>query len=254
MRWRTKRKFIYTSIALVPLVVIVGVIYAATFFPTPTCSDGIKNQGEAGVDCGDICNRICQAPIPEVDVVWSRSFQVSDNVYNAAAYIENPNVNLIAKDVSYKFSVYDRDNILITERRGSLNILPQPVVTAFVPGVVTQGIEVGRMAFELTSTPYWETPLSKEVRFEIQNRNLDVSENPRLSLDIVNENPRPVANIVLAALIFDTSGEAVHVSQTTIDRLDLQGSESIIFTWRQPFPGDSESYQTEIIPISYQLD
>lgn len=253
MRWRTRRKLIYTSIALLPLFIIAGIIYAATFFPDPTCADGEQNQNESGIDCGGVCERICQAPLADVDVVWDRAFLVSNSIHNLAAYIENPNTDLIARDVPYVFRVYDTDNILITERRGQVDILPQPATVIFASGVNTSGREVGRTVFSFTEIPYWEEPEINEVDFAISNRRLDIADLPRLSLNITNENLRPFLNIQLTVLVFDSNGEAVNASQTIVDHLDVQETRSLIFTWREPFDGATDSYRTEIIPTSYEL-
>lgn len=253
MQWRTRRKLIYTLIALLPLILIAGVIYVTTFFPEPTCFDGLQNQNEEGIDCGGVCERICQDPLADLDVVWSRSFLVSDSIYNAVAYIENPNSDLIARDVPYKFRIYDKDNILITERRGVVNLFSQPKTAIFISGINTRNRALGRTVFEFLEQPYWEESPYTDVQFGIENRNLDVSSYPELSLDVVNKNTRSFRNIVLVAFIYNNSGEAVHVSQTVIDSLDLQESKSVIFTWRDQFPGDNNSYQTEVIPISYEF-
>lgn len=253
MRWRTRRKLIYTTIALLPLVIIAAVIYAATFFPSPTCFDGVQNQNETGVDCGGECERVCQAPLGDPDVVWDRAFRVSDSIYNLTAYIENPNTGLISRSVPYVFRVYDTNNILITERRGEITLLPQSSSVAFAAGVDTDGRQPSRTVFEFTETPFWETPPFQEVRFSTADRSLDLSDSPVLSADITNENTRAFRDITLTALVFDNSGEAVHVSQTVIDRLEVQESESVIFTWRESFSDTADSYRTEIIPTSYQL-
>lgn len=254
MQWRTKRKLTYTTIALSPLFVIAGIIYTATFFPNPTCSDGIQNQGEEGVDCGGVCERLCQAAVPSLDTVWDRAFSVSDSVYNLAAYIENPNRDLVARDVPYRFRVYDRDNILISERYGQMDILPQPAMIAFAAGVDTNGREVSRVDFSFTQVPFWEESTINEVRFDTNNRDFDASgSTPRLSVDVTNVNSRPLRDIRLAALVLDSNGQAVHVSQTLVGELDVQETDSVVFTWREPFPNKSNFYQTQIIPTAYEL-
>jgi|AntRauTorckE6833_2_1112554.scaffolds.fasta_scaffold03753_6 hypothetical protein len=253
MQWRTKRKLIYTVIALAPLVIIAAIIYASTFFPDPTCFDGIQNQNEERVDCGGLCERVCQDPLADIDVVWSRSFLVSDSIYNSVAYIENPNSDLIAKDVPYKFRIYDKDNILITERRGVTDLFSQSKTAIFISGIDTKNRMVGRTVFEFLEPPYWEESLYTDVQFGIENRDLDLSSDPELSLDVINKNTRSFRDVVLVAFIYNNSGEAVHVSQTVVDNLDLQESESVIFTWREKFPGDDDSYQTEVIPTSYEF-
>lgn len=254
MQWRTKRKLTYTIIALSPLLVIAGIIYVATFFPNPTCSDGIQNQGEEGVDCGGVCDRLCQAAVPSLDTVWDRAFLVSDSVYNLAAYIENPNRNLVARDVPYRFRVFDRNNILITERYGQMDILPQSAMVGLEAGVDTNGREISRVDFTFTEQPFWEEHAIDEVRFDTSNRDFDASgSTPRLSVDVTNVNTRPLRNIRLAALVLDSNGQAVHVSQTLVGELGVQETDSVVFTWRESFPNELGFYQTQIIPTAYEL-
>lgn len=252
MRWRTRRKLIYTTLALLPLFVIAAVIYTATFFPEPTCSDGVQNQNEAGVDCGGECERVCQAQTPSAEVVWDRAFRVSDDIYNVAAYIQNPNTDLVARDVPYTFRIYDQDNILITERRGEITLLPQPNTVAFAGGVKTNGRQPGRVVFEFTQPPFWQQTELQGTEFSTTNRRLQLADTPRLSVEVTNENTRRFENIFLTALVFDQSGEAVHASRTLIDSLDVQETAPATFTWRQPFSNAADAYQTEIVPTLYE--
>lgn len=253
MSWRTRRKLIYTTLALLPLFIIAAVIYAVTFFPEPTCSDGIQNQNEKGVDCGGDCVRICQAQTPNVDVVWDRAFQVSNNIYNVAAYIQNPNTTLVAHSVPYTFRLYDQDNIFITEKGGEMMLLPQSRTVAFSAGINTNGRKPGRVVFDFKSDPFWEDVNLSDVELSTSNRRLTTTENPRLSVDITNESIKPLKDIYLAAVVFDQAGEAVHVSRTRINSLNSEETTSATFTWRQPFPDNSQAYRTEIIPTAYSV-
>jgi len=250
MQWRSKRKLTYTTLALLPLVIVAGVIYAATFFPEPTCFDGEQNGTEAGVDCGGACQAVCQAQTPAVDIVWDRAFRVSGDVYSVAAYIENPNTNLIARDVPYIFRLYDEDNIFITERRGEINLLPQPTTLAFVGGIDTNGRLPARVVFSLAEDPFWQQADFSDVRFTVSDRALTLSPRPRLSLNITNTNTGVFDQIRLAAIIFNQAGEAVHVSRTVLGRLGVGESTPVIFTWRELFV-EADSYRSEIIPVNY---
>lgn len=253
MKWRTKRKLIYTILAISPLLVIAGIVYAATFFPSPTCNDGVQNQNETGIDCGGVCERLCQVDLSQPDIIWDQAFEVSDSVHNLAALVDNPNQSLIARDVPYRFRVFDQDNILISERYGQMDILPQPTTIAFESGVDTDGRSISRVDFTFLDPPFWERFSMNEVRFSTANRDLDVPENPRLSVDVTNTNTQPFRDIRLTALVLSNSGQVIHVSQTLIEGLDVQETESVIFTWRKSFPETSGSYQTQIIPTSYEL-
>ncbi len=238
MRWRTRRKLLYTTIVLLPLIVIVGAIYYSTFFPEPTCFDGVQNQDERGVDCGGSCERVCQTQTSSATISWDRAFNASDDIYNLVAYIENPNVSLEARNVPYSFKLYDEDNLLIADRRGQMRIPPQPVTAVFEPGVETDGREVSRTTFQFLESPFWEQASNPDVNFRISNKTLSgaTSSSPRLTLDVTNTNLRRFEDIGIVSIVSNQLGEAVQASKTVIEELEAGETASTIFTWRQPFP------------------
>jgi uncharacterized protein YegL len=238
MSWRARRKLSYTFIALLPLLVVAGVIYYTVFFPEPTCSDGIQNGTETGVDCGGVCDKVCQDDTADIDIQWQQSFSVTDKIYNAAAQIENPNVSLEATDVPYRFRLYDPDGLLITERRGQMDILPQPTNLAFEAGIQVNGRSVGSTEFEFLEQPFWEESDRTNARFPVSNKTLTgpTSSNPRLTFDVTNSTVKDYNNVEISAVIRDGNRNPVQVSRTSIGRLPANETASGIFTWREPFP------------------
>lgn len=91
-QWVAKRKLFYGIFSIVALVLVIGVPLFFVLYKTPTCFDGKQNQNEKGIDCGGVCTRLCSSDIANPIVLWQRSFVVTDGVYNAVAYVQNPNV------------------------------------------------------------------------------------------------------------------------------------------------------------------
>jgi hypothetical protein len=238
VKWRTRRKLSYTLIALIPLFIVVGVLYYTIFFPEPTCSDGIQNGNEVGVDCGGDCERICQKNTIATDIKWQQSFPVSDDIYNAAAQIENPNVSLEARSVPYRFRLFDPEGLLISERSGEMDLLPQPTNLAFAAGIQTNGRTVARTEFEFLERPFWQESNRGNARFPVSNKTLSgpTSTRPRLTFDVTNDTVRDYQDVQISAIIRDGERNPVHVSRTSIGELSARSSESSVFTWRQPFP------------------
>ena len=81
-------------------ILVVGFIAYRVLYEAPTCSDGVQNGDEEGVDCGGACDRVCSFQAVDPIVLWERFFEVGPGVYNTVALIENPNVNTIARDVT----------------------------------------------------------------------------------------------------------------------------------------------------------
>ena len=86
LSWGAKRKIL---IALVVCAIAAAGIFwyvAHSVYRPPSCTDGKKNQGEAGVDCGGPCARLCKVVSLPPIVHWQRAFPVTESVYNVVAY------------------------------------------------------------------------------------------------------------------------------------------------------------------------
>src|SRR3989344_3779712 len=112
--WATKRRFMYGGGVILVLTLVVGIVFWSIVYSAPTCSDGVRNGEEKGVDCGGACQRICTSDALNPIVLWSKVFNISGDVYSLVAYVENPNINSKNRRAKYQFKVYDTDNKLIT--------------------------------------------------------------------------------------------------------------------------------------------
>ena len=125
--WSTRRKSLYIiGTMLVFLFALALPVWFVTY-KAPSCTDGLKNQGELGIDCGGPCSLLCKAHALDPIVRWQRAFKVKDGVYNALAYVENPNLDSGVRKISYRFKLYDSGNLLIYERQGSTFIPPKKI-------------------------------------------------------------------------------------------------------------------------------
>ena len=107
MKWSTKRKMMYAGgVFIVGLLILLRILYPI-FTKEPTCSDGVKNGTEIGVDCGGSCKKFCSIEVNNLVLLWTRSFRSSPTTFTAVAYIENQNLNAEAVQVPYEFKLYD---------------------------------------------------------------------------------------------------------------------------------------------------
>lgn len=252
LSWSTRRKMVYISILVLPALVFGGYLLWQ-FYQPPTCYDGVQNQDELGVDCGGSCQAVCQDLAQDASVVWSRSFNVSGPVYNSVAYIENPNVNLVAQEVPYSFKLYDAENVLITERQGVITIPPQAVFAVFEPSVETGNRVPVRTTFEFLEEPFWENTSGDRPKPQIQEKTLrEQRTTPRLDITVANPSLVSIRDLHLVAILFDTDGNAVHTSRTVIDEVPAESTETTVFTWPRPFSRGVA--RTEVIPTRYSTD
>ena len=101
--------------------VVGGVIYYIR--PAPTCSDKILNQSEEGVDCGGECDACIGSPSQPV-IFWTRAFELVPGFYEAAALIENPNINVGASEVSYTIRLF-AGSAQIAKKKGKTFLNPR---------------------------------------------------------------------------------------------------------------------------------
>lgn len=245
--WASARKTAYTISAVMFFIVIGVGIYFLHYYKAPTCTDGKQNQNEEGVDCGGSCAVTCAASVADPIILWSRTFPVTHGLYNAVAYIENPNSNLGVKMVTYRFKLYDEQNILVAERVGKAFIAPNERFAIFEPRINTGERIPKRTFFEFIKFSDW-TKLNKEmpkilVRGE-KFSNINVS--PRVDATLQNGTIIDIAGINVVAIVYDKNDNAMAVSSTQVDKLKADSSYDVAFTWDVPFP--SEPSRVEIIP------
>lgn len=246
--WAFRRKILYFAIALVAIVVLVGVPTFFLVYRAPTCGDGKQNQGEAGIDCGGPCRRLCEAQALSPIVSWKRFVEVTPGNFSLVAYVENPNFNYQAANVSYRFQLFDKDDVLVAERAGTATIYPNRKLPIVEYGVYTNDHIPARVEFEFTGNLLWDKVNSSypELRFvDVVLEREDSS--PRLIATIENRTPFEVLQVPVVALVYDVDGNVLAVSKTLVARLGANASSPLVFTWPRPFPRTASV--KELLPI-----
>ena len=236
MSWASKRQFLYFAGALFVFIVVLALPTFFLVYTPPTCSDKIQNQGELGVDCGGPCSILCKADALDIIVHWQRAFKVKDGVYNALAYVENPNLNSGVSKLVYRFKFYDSDNILISERKGETFIPPNKIFGVFESNITTGSRVPARTIFEFLDSPVWQKNFSQDPVFLITNKLLFDKDNlPRLTASLENHTTDAPYSVEVVAILYDATGNAVAVSKTVVDSPAKDSSVPLIFTWPEQF-------------------
>lgn len=231
MRWAIQRQLVYGLIVLGVLFILAIGLWFSFFYHTPTCSDGIKNQNEEGIDCGGMCSKLCIAP--RVSALWARSVLVAPGVYHAVAMVRNPESAAGTASLPYTFQIFDDKNILIAERRGVMFLNPGEVAPLFEANVIT-GNRVPAHTYVTFGQALWQrmNPVPSPVR--VVSQTLD--ENAlRLSAHIQNTTALKVPSVTLTALLYDADGNLVTASQTKLIDVAPRGENDVVFTWQEPF-------------------
>lgn len=247
-QWASRRKLIYGTIVIVSALVIVGIPLFLFFYKSPTCSDGVKNQNEKGVDCGGACIKICPSDISSPIILWQRAFQVAPGVYNAVAYIQNPNILSRVDNVGYVFRLYDKDNAMITQKTGRTFLSANQTFAVFEAGIRTGARIPVRTSFEFTEAPYWSQNPANYKDPAVVAENVTLTNDlisPRIDASIRNLSLNAIKTIGVVAIIYDAEDNAIAASRTVVENLSAHSSAPVAFTWPGQFP--SPAVRKEII-------
>jgi len=249
MSWSTRRRLIIVLIIFISVLGVMSFFVLPYFIKAPTCSDGKKNGGESGVDCGGSCDLLCAAEVSPLKLVWARPFKATTGIYDVLAYIENYNITAAAKKIVYKFSLYDENNILVAERVGKTYVTPNGKIPIFEGNIRTGERVPRRVFFEVSGTPEWEKAPSQAMSISLGTRNIsyDISNGKSVvSATVSNPSSSSITNVEVTAIIYDERGNAFAVSKTLIESLAKDSTRDVIFTW--PIPFENEPSRIEIVP------
>ena len=239
--WATKRKIKYLAGALGFIFLVVIIPLIISFFRSPTCTDSKKNGTELGVDCGGVCTVRCDFEVKNPVVLWQRSFKVSPGIYNAVAYIQNPNVDSKISDAEYVFKFYDENNKLIGERSGKTFVPKNKVFGIFESGISAGNSIPKKTTFEFTNKLVWIRDLEEEPAITIDNNPLiGESTSPRVSANIQNKSIKNIKKMELVAIVSDDKGNAIGASRTFVDNLKVDSTAGLNFTWPGPFETEED--------------
>lgn len=248
--WRSRKQFFYFAAGLA--IVVISISLAVWFSrPAPSCFDNKQNQDEEGVDCGGSCEIVCAQSAKPLVVLWTRAFKTSEGIYDLTALISNPNTLLGSSLLSYRFKLYDTNNILIGLKQGETFVNPRQDFVVFEPNVNT-GKRIPKRAVIEFDELVWrrlekETPLLKAVQRDFVNFPF-----PRLSSQVQNSSIFDIRDVYLTAVLFDEKDNALASSQTKIDLIKAEASHPAVFTWSRPLETPPSSNQifirTRLVP------
>jgi hypothetical protein len=247
--WSAKRQLLYLSAVVAIGLIFVAVMIVRNIDTTPTCFDGKQNGEEESVDCGGACQLVCTESARNVIVRWVRPFQVTDDVYHVAAFIENQNIEAGVRSVRYRFRLYDDNNIIIGERIGETFIGPNQRSVIFEPSVTTGNRVPTRAFFEFLEPAVWVTTSLQwsTANLLIKNRLLENEDTtPRLIAELENITLGSIFDIEVVALLFDEHDNAITASRTIVPQLGPNSTQQLFFTWPEPLI--RPAVRVEVIP------
>lgn len=247
--WSTKRKFTYGGVFVVVVAAAIFVLIFSFFYKRPTCTDGIKNGNEQGIDCGGSCVNLCQTAFLSPRVVWggAKFEKVAEGLYNVAVYIENKNIDAAAVNVPYKITLFDTQGNYVAEKEGYFDIPPHRNTMIF-DGVINVGQRIpAKATFEFLRAPVWFKSHDTLGALSIGRKDYtEDGKNSSLEVALKNNSLVPYQNVRVGAILYDKNENVIGFSRTFIDTIAPGREEIAPFTW--PVSREGRVTTIEVLP------
>lgn len=242
---RLAKQIIIAGIFLAIVAVPAWFLYRA-IFPAATCSDGIQNNDEEGVDCGVIaCGIACPPAILPLQQRPPIIIQTGPSSADILVHLENPNTLYGVSRVDYTLAVSDASGNSLATRQGFTYVDPmQPRYLVF-PLTGLSGIPA---TAELQFTPanvQWgafSVETAADVQFAVHNDMLtsDV-QSERYEGVVTNRSSFDFDVVDVVILLHNASGDIVGVNSTVLHTLKAGEQRAFVATWPFTVPGAAQA-------------
>lgn len=228
MSIRFAKQVIYGAFYVVLIVLIVWDGYSFFARPAASCFDGIKNEGELGIDCGGPCVKVCTASTQPISVVGVNAFVSGAGHDTFLAKIDNPNLNYAAQSFDYDFNVYDTSGTLIQSYPGQsflyggqveyLTLVNQPVASSVVSAALA--IPTATMSWVATST------LGTAPDFAVTGLTTEIGSTTAIAAgQLTNDDTATFTDVLIVGVFKDANGNPIGASQTELDSITPNQTE-----------------------------
>ena len=250
MSWAGRRRLIILIIVGAVVVAFLATLFISTLYKAPSCSDGVQNQGEAGIDCGGPCYYRCTDEEQQPTTLFTKAVQNGEGRTDVIAEVENQNPDAAAKNVPYTITLYGPNQVVINQVSGTLDLPPSASVPLFMPGVSSGSQPVADAFLEIATSSYqwFSMPTDTRIVPTVSTPRLGgTAFAPRVEAVLTNPSVTPLSNVRAIVFVHDSTGDIIAASATVVASIPGQGTVPVTFTWNAPFSGVPALI--EVIPV-----
>lgn len=214
------------AIALIGLILLFALGYGAFkvfghFFRSssaPSCFDGIKNQDEAGIDCGGVC-KSCEV-VKDLTLFNAQAIPTKAGFVDLLGEVRNENLNYGVPSLRYSFEMYGANGKLMGKKDGVTFVLPNS--TKYI---VAQAIPAQDNPAQVKLT--FDTPSFQEVKNYVKPRltalnvSFDIADTGFLRARgaVSNQTDFNFNKVYLVAILRDDAQRVITVNSQEINSL-----------------------------------
>lgn len=231
---RTLKQFVYTLLCIGIVVLLVWFFFSLFSKPAATCTDGIQNQEETGIDCGGPCDSCELKSLEPIEVLDSRALSLRSGKTAILIHIQNPNQNYRAT-FDYHIGLFDERDIERGSINGSSRLYAGEEKYILEPN---DGFSNPNKIMFRAENISWESSASfPNPVLKIENATTSVDQGVvRISGAIRNMSSVSEENVGILAILYTTYGEELFSAKTNVTR--VQGLSTAPFLIQ--FPNDEE--------------
>ncbi|MCX6761488.1 MAG: hypothetical protein NTY33_01395 [Candidatus Moranbacteria bacterium] len=224
----------------------------SVFKPKATCTDGLKNQNEEGVDCGGVCAVKCQK-IEVKDLTTGETGVVESIVageYDFYGVVTNPNSVYGSKSFTYAIKFKDENGTILNEKQGTGFILPGEKKY-----IIENNIKLDKLPTSIdfsVTDPAWveldelyEKPDLKVVSKNYAETGSGVGFSQASGL-LQNRSPFDFALIKIKVILRDADGKIIALNATEMRTVKSGEDRDYRVSWPSRFPGAVSSVENQI--------
>lgn len=258
MNWATERRIIIVTIISLVVVALAALALIATLHETPSCTDGVQNQDEAGIDCGGSCAYLCVAAQQAPTTLFTRALTQAPGRTDIIAAVLNKNFSAAAKDARYTLTLYGDDLTVLATREGTLDLPPAASAEGgrtlvYVPALFsgTARVKSASLTVDTASIHWFDFSEDSRIIPTVGNFTLTRETTmPRISAVLSNPSTQTLANVKTFVVVYDAAGNVLAASQTVVTAISPLGSAEAVFTWNEPFAAPVSRIEvTPFIPL-----
>lgn len=246
---RTTKRASIISVYFAIVVAIVGIVTLANK-PVPSCTDGVRNQSETGVDCGGSCTA-CLKEIRAKDIIIEDIALIfgGPGRYDVLATVRNPNPSYGAADVTYTVTlVDDSGRELLSEKKKGFIL---PTQERYFPALSLASDVVPAKANVQINTVEWvEFAGFEDPDFSVQNLSFglvkDGSDFAQIFGLVRNKSTFDFLQVDVLAVLKDERGTPIAVNQTAMGAFDAGQARDFQLPWPYRFPGEIAKADVQI--------
>ena len=243
MEARTQKRIVIGAAYLIVIGAIAFSVYWLNY--RPTCSDGIMNGKEEGVDCGTLaCAKVCPNPVQSLEVESIVLARTSAGDFDFAFQVYNPNSDHGASLAVYDLVFKDRNDQELARKKGnSFYILPGQTKYVVIPAIRNKPELAILASVEITSVGWRNETNVVSINLMNTKDALTIGpDQPTFETTIFNDSDFDFDNVDVAIIVFDDSDRVITTNTTNIRTLLSQTERYVKVSWPFTLPQDARVF------------